>query len=227
MNVSDHVSMEIIQDILGSGLKGREGLVDAENVAELMSRLQSFKSKWEAMAPGFYDWFLEYKVSDLEMSMLRSVQRASGLGDPPEPFYTNDVESMNRVIKQKTNYKMSEWPDFCCLAKQLIDEQKNEIEKAVIGVGEYRFDEHFKHLQIPLSKWFSMSQGEQRKHLNKIHEVSLQESSELHVPREVLMKDNEATTSHCFTSENKLFDTSSCQLSYDILRSIYSPRQNN
>ena len=54
MNLSDHASMEIIQDILGSGLKGREGLVDAENAAELMSRLQSFKSKWEAMAPGFY-----------------------------------------------------------------------------------------------------------------------------------------------------------------------------
>ena len=111
--------------------------MDAENAAELMSRLQSFKSKWEAMAPGFYDWFFEYKVSDLEMSMLRSVRRASGLGDPPEPFYTNDVESMNRVIKQKTNYKISEWPDFCRLAKQLIDEQENEIENAVIGVGEY------------------------------------------------------------------------------------------
>ena len=90
MNVSGHASMEI-------------KIVDAESAAELMSRLQSFKSKWEAMAPGFYDWFLEYKVSDLEMSMLRSVQHASGLGDPPEPFYTNDVESMNRVIKQKTN----------------------------------------------------------------------------------------------------------------------------
>ena len=67
-----------------------------------------------------------------------------------------------------------------------------------------------------------MSQCQRRKHLNKIHEVLLQESSELHVPREVLKKDDEATTSHCFTIVNKLFDTSSCQLSNNILQSMFA-----
>lgn len=34
--------------------------------------------------------------------MLKSIRQASGLGDSPETFYTNDVESINRVMKRKT-----------------------------------------------------------------------------------------------------------------------------
>ena len=37
--------------------------------------------------------------------------------------------------KRKTEYKTSERPKFCRLAKELVDDQENEIEKAVIGVG--------------------------------------------------------------------------------------------
>ena len=44
--------------------------------------------------------------------------------------------SANCIIKRKTNYKACEWPEFCRLAKDLVEEQENEIEKAVIAVGE-------------------------------------------------------------------------------------------
>ena len=84
--------------------------------------------------------------------MLASVWESAGLGSPPEPFYTNEIESINKVIKQKTGYKSSEWSEFCRLAKELVVDQQSEMEKAVIGVGEYRFSEEF---EIPLGKWSS------------------------------------------------------------------------
>ena len=40
-----------------------------------------------------------------------------GLGSPPNAFYTDDVESANRIIKRETNYEVCEWPEFCRLAK--------------------------------------------------------------------------------------------------------------
>ena len=46
--------------------------------------------------------------------MLSPIQQAAGLGNPSEPFYTNEIESINRIIKRKTGK----------LAKELIDEQK-------------------------------------------------------------------------------------------------------
>ena len=74
--------------------------------------------------------------------MLSPIRQAAGLGNPPEPFYTNEIESIYRIIKRKTGK----------LAKELIDEQKNKIEKAVVGVGEYRFCDEFKYLELPLFK---------------------------------------------------------------------------
>ena len=34
-----------------------------------------------------------------------------------------------------------------------MDELDNEIEKTVIGVGEFRFDDKYAHLEIPLARW--------------------------------------------------------------------------
>ena len=78
--------------------------------------------------------------------MLKPVREFAGLGSPPDPFYTNDVESANCIIKCKMNYKASKWPEFCKLANELIEEQENEIEKAIIGVGQHKFDDDYAHL---------------------------------------------------------------------------------
>ena len=121
------------------------------------NRFDQLKVKWECIAPGFHNWFLEYKVHEVEVSMLAPIRQAAGLGNPPEPFYTNEIESINHVIKRKTEYKVSEWLEFCKLAKELINNQRNEIEKAVIGVEEYRFCDEFKHLQLSLAKWSSLT----------------------------------------------------------------------
>lgn len=39
----------------------------------------------------------------------------------------------------------------CRLSKELVEEQQNEIEKAVIGIGKYRFDDEYALLEVPLS----------------------------------------------------------------------------
>ena len=43
--------LEIIQDILGSFLMDKPGLVDACTSEELSSQLYSLQSKWERIAP--------------------------------------------------------------------------------------------------------------------------------------------------------------------------------
>ena len=67
--------------------------------------------------------------------MLSPIQQAAGLGNPSEPLYTNEIEGINCIIKRKVAYITLEWPEFWQLAKELIDEQKTEIEKAVVGGG--------------------------------------------------------------------------------------------
>ena len=63
---------------------------------------------------------------------------------PTRAFLHNDVESQNRVIKHQTQYKAKELPDFIATMQTMIINQKQEIERAVVGVGEYQVvDESF------------------------------------------------------------------------------------
>ncbi len=65
--------------------------------------------------------------------MLKNKQESAGLGSPPDPFYTNDVESKNKVLKHQNSHQL---PEFVPSMKLLYEDQKQEIDKAVVGVGE-------------------------------------------------------------------------------------------
>ena len=223
MKVSNDVMLEIIQDIFGSLIRGKPGLVDAFTAGDLRSQFDQLKTKWEGVASGFHNWFFEYKLQEIEDSMLSPIRQAAGLGNPPEPFYTNEIESINRVIKRKTGYKASEWPEFCKLAKELIDEQKNEIEKAVVGVGEYRFCDEFKHLQLPLFKWSSMTKLQREKYLQKVAKLSLQEAKVPSFSKTHTSGSNEIVNSTKILNIcRKQFNVENCAISTDILQNMFS-----
>ena len=64
--------------------------------------------------------------------MLCSVRVDAGLGNPPEPFYTNASECVNNVIKRNITSAV------ICLSlsknfKELSNEQEREVERAIIG----------------------------------------------------------------------------------------------
>ena len=98
--------------------------------------------------PQFYQWFLRNCKNEIQETMIKEKRIASGLGDPPESFYTNDVESQNNVIKHQMSYKTQELPQFISLMKTMMINQRKAIEKAVADLGEYRLVEAYKHLAI-------------------------------------------------------------------------------
>jgi len=58
--------------------------------------------------------------------MLKEQRIKGGLGNPPEPFYANNVESQNRVIKHQLNYKAQELPEVISLMKVIADRPKKK-----------------------------------------------------------------------------------------------------
>ena len=73
MKVANDSIQEIIHDIFGSLVKGRKGLVDADSAENVKERLVQLRDRWEFIASGFYDWFCEYKVSEMVESMLAPI----------------------------------------------------------------------------------------------------------------------------------------------------------
>ena len=71
--------------------------------------------------------------------MIIPVQEKAGLGHPPAHFTTNGNESINNVIKQAIQYKEKNWDQFCDEMLALVKIQYQEVEKAVVCIGEYRF----------------------------------------------------------------------------------------
>jgi len=68
---------------------------------------------------------------------LLPVHEQTGLGSPPEPFYNNDSECINNLIKVKVDYKKNELSVFISKILDLIGEEQQEAEKAVLGSGKY------------------------------------------------------------------------------------------
>ena len=89
--------------------------------------------------------------------MLASVREAAGLGSPPIAYTTNRNESMNKVAKLHVNYCQSSWVQLTNSMFTLVTDQLKQVEKAVIGMGEYQFKPSYRCLEISSDRWFMMS----------------------------------------------------------------------
>ena len=126
LSISNEVCFDILQDILGSFLRGKQGLVDMGSVAELHDKFQSLKSKWEVQAPGFYQWFMETKLSAVESSMLRSVREASGLGSP---FIQMMLRVLIALLRAKQITKCVSGQNFVDLLKTWWKSKKMKLKR--------------------------------------------------------------------------------------------------
>ena len=83
--------------------------------------------------------------------MPHPVREKAGLGSPPEPYYTNNIESKKNILKQHVNRKSSHLPEFVDKMKELMMEQRNEIENAVAS---HRVVPQYRNLACDRQKWF-------------------------------------------------------------------------
>lgn len=95
----------------------------------------------EELPRGGTQWYVERQM------------RGSWIGISARPFL-HDVDSKNRVLKLQAEYKPQELPTFVETMKGLLQEQKHEIEKAMIGVSEYKLLPSYCDLQVPHGQWF-------------------------------------------------------------------------
>ena len=175
LHIPKSVRIEFLRDVFGNPTDLEEGQVDAEDEQCYEASLCSLQKIWndperefDDPPPSFYNWFVKNCKDTVKMSMLKPVRVVAGLGNPPQPFYTNDVESHNSVIKQHVKYAAQELPQFVEKMKGLIATQKEEIERAVVGMGEYRLANTFKSLAVDTHKYLQRSEKQREKALKPI-----------------------------------------------------------
>ena len=124
----------------------------------------------------FYHWFVQYESNIIKDTMLKPVREKAGLGSPPSYFSTNPSESVNAILKSKVNYKRSDLPVFVNKMKELVEQQKQELEQAVIDRGKYRLRLAYQSLQISEEKWFRMGINARNSSIKNFHGFLLSNS---------------------------------------------------
>jgi hypothetical protein len=183
LGVSESVQQIVISDIFGQqiGSQHLEGLIDSESNDEFGKGYDIISQKWKGLDSTeggsmhvFVSWFHRHKYSVIKETMLKSVRRSAGLGDPPTLFTTNASESVNSLVKNRMDYKKHELPEFLDKLKSVIDDQEKEMEKAIIGRGKYELCEQFKRLEKAEDEWFMrMTPAQRQAHLKRLSSLTV------------------------------------------------------
>ena len=184
------VREDIIRDIFGvqHGSTYTQGILDAEDSADFDGRLASLQKKWEELEmtahpckqPRFYDWILRYEAGVMKSSMIAPVRTSAGLGYPPAKYTTNDNECLNNIAQAHADYRRCSWIEFNNNMYDLVTLQSKEVEKAVYGMGEYKFCSKYDFLQIDSTQWFLKTSEQRQKHLKAVFETCASHPSVIH-----------------------------------------------
>ena len=184
LNIPRAIASEIVKDIMGCPTQLQHGLVDSDSVNRFDDMLAGFRARWNELEkpynspPVFHGWFVKHCRDVIVKYMLPYVREKAGLGSPPSPYYTNEVESKNKVLKEKVEYKSCQLPEFVEKINDLIVEQKNEVERAIISTGEYRIRKEYSHLAVESSRWFKMNREQRQRKIDRFMKTVVTDNNE-------------------------------------------------
>ena len=207
--IPQSLRIEFLRDVFGNPESLEDGLVDIDDDDMYEASVCSLKKLWNDRElpfnnpPKFFDWFVVNCKEAVKATMLKKLRVAAGLGNPPQPYYTNDVECHNNVIKQQTNYRAQELPQFIESMKKMIENQKKEIERAIVGMGEYRLSSDFCELQVDTRKFFQKSEAQREKLIKRFFTAKYTTDNDI----ENLIAESSNSTHDCSRDRSELDST--------------------
>ena len=119
--------------------------------------LITLKSVWEtrhAKGTDFFQYFIKNKASPIRETMTASVRSMCGLGFLPDVYTQNASESMNKLVKGEdkddgsSRRKKKTVCDIVERLRKLVERQEQEQFLAVLGKGEYKVVDEYRHLEV-------------------------------------------------------------------------------
>lgn len=178
LGIPQSAHKEFLNDIFGvqRGNHFESGLIDADSEASFDRAMNFLQDRWNNLersctpqdsSPQFYAFFSKYKAPVMVKSMLPGVRKKAGM-DPTMKFTTNISESINKVIKLEVEWKETKLPVLIGHLRAITNQHVSELEKAVIGRGEWHFIAPYACLKFPAITWFSLKQDAKERHMKKV-----------------------------------------------------------
>ena len=110
------------------------------------------------------------------MCMLTEMRVAVELGNPPNKWVNNRMESLNLVIKKKLNNNTVDMVTFLEAVKEKIfDQQLEELVKGIYGMGEYHLVEELSSYQVDPVRWVSMTTDQRKALVEKVMCINIKD----------------------------------------------------
>ena len=104
------------------------------------------------------------------------VRVAAGLGNPPNKWVNNRMESLNLVIKEQINNNAVDMVTFLEAVKEKVfDQQLEELVKGIYGIGEYRLVEELSSYQVDPVRWVSMTTDQRKALVEKVMCINIKD----------------------------------------------------
>ena len=82
---------------------------------------------------------------------------------------------MNALLKECLGYKKHQWGLFNAKVKEIVNQQQQEVEKALNGYGEYRLRPQYTSLAVTEEKWFRLSQEQRQQCIAKFNKATVEQ----------------------------------------------------
>lgn len=166
-----HSKAELIKDIYGNKEGGyyEYGLAEAFDAQDFEFKLQSLRQRWDALIPGFFDWFVAKRQSLFTESIIESARNGTGVQGL---YYQNDVECMHSVQKCIQNFKKEDALTVVKNLQRLCERQDAEEVRAIYGAGNYVLDKPYQSFKVASSEWHSWSESRRRAHVDKLRKYT-------------------------------------------------------
>ena len=122
-----------------SGNIKTKGLLDCFEENEFVAEWKNLEEKWKKRGVQGYQ-FLKYlteaKKDHMKSSMIASVRKRCGLGDPHKQYDQNANEAMNSVVKKAKEKGIISVKETIKLLHQEVKSQEGKLKMGLIGRGE-------------------------------------------------------------------------------------------
>ena len=152
-----------MEEIFGkaSGNSKIKGLLDCFEENEFLSEWKNLEGKCKkrgAEVYQFLDYLTETKKDLIKSSMIASVRKRCGVGDPPKQYDQNANEAMISVVKKAKGKGIKSVKETIKLLHQEVKNQEEKLKMSLIGRREWQLTNEVKGiLQINQQKYASMN----------------------------------------------------------------------
>ena len=161
--------LEIIKDIYGSRVANfyEYGITEAIDPDDFNTKLDSLEDQWEALSPGFHQWF----IWNRRPLFLKSVIQSARLNlDSTGLYYQNDIESIHASEKRYQNFKKESIEVAHSNIQKIMQRKQNHEICALYGAGNYCLSPEYRKFKVASHVWHSWSEESKADHLRKFRE---------------------------------------------------------